>query len=85
MILPHGADQPVNARRTAALGAAVVLGEEERTPAAIRAAVRAVLEDPRYRRRARAVQAEIEALPGPERGVELLEQLVARHSPTAVA
>ncbi len=43
----------------------------------IRAAVRAVLEEPHYQQRARQVQAELQALPGPEHGVELLEQLVA--------
>lgn len=82
VILPMGADQPVNARRAAALGAAIVLEADQRTPEAIRAAVLAVLDDPRYRQRAREVQAEIEALPGPERGVELLEQLVAARRPS---
>ena len=81
VILPDGADRPVNARRAAALGVAIVLEEGRRTPAAIRAAVRTVLEEPRYRQRARAVQAEIEALPGPDRGVRLLEQLVAQRRP----
>ena len=81
LILPHSADQPVNARRAEALGVALVLEEGRRSPATIRTAVRTVLEDPRYRQRARAVQAEIEALPGPERGVELLEQLVAERRP----
>jgi len=78
VILADGADRPVNARRAAALGAAIALGPDERTPEAIRAAVQTVLDDPRYRQRARDVQAEIGALPGPERGVELLEQLVAK-------
>ena len=81
VILPHGADQPVNARRAEALGVAIVLEADERTPEAIRAALRAMLEDPSYRQRARAVQAEIEALPRPERGVRLLEQLVAERRP----
>ncbi len=81
VILPYGADQPVNARRAEVLGVAIVLEADRRTPAAIRTAVRTVLEDPRYRQRARAVQAEIEALPGPERGVRLLEQLVAERRP----
>ncbi len=78
VILADGADRPVNARRAAALGAAIALGPDERTPEAIRAAVQTVLDDPRYRQRAQEVQAEIAALPGPECGVELLEQLVAK-------
>ena len=81
VILPRGADQPINARRAEALGAAIVLGADQRTPAAIRAAVRTVLADPRYRRRARDVQAEIAALPKPARGVELLAHLVAERGP----
>jgi len=39
VILPGGADAPVNARRTAALGVAIVLGTNEGTPEAFRAAV----------------------------------------------
>jgi UDP:flavonoid glycosyltransferase YjiC (YdhE family) len=49
------------------------------SPAAITEAVRAILADPAYRRRAEQVRAETEALPGPEAAVALLEQLVADH------
>ena len=77
VILPQGADQPVNACQAEALGAAIVLSEEQRTPEAIRAAVRTVLENPRNRLRAQQVQAEIAALPGAEQGLKLLEDLVA--------
>lgn len=85
VILPGGADHPVNARRAAALGTAVVLDNDQSTPAAIGAAVRTVLDDPHYRKRAQQVQTEIQALPGPERGVELLEQLVAAQRPSLYA
>ncbi|HYI16482.1 MAG TPA: nucleotide disphospho-sugar-binding domain-containing protein, partial [Thermomicrobiales bacterium] len=92
VVLPDGADRSVNARRATELGVAIVLDENQRTPAAIQAAVRSVLEDPGYRRRAQAIQAEIAALPGPDHGVHLLEHLVAgreapefvRNSPEAV-
>lgn len=77
VILPTIADNPVNARRAVALGTTIVLGVDERTPETICAAVQSVLADPAYRQRAQQVQAEIRALPGPERGVELLTQLVA--------
>ena len=73
VILPGGADTPVNARRAAALGTAVVLGADEGTLEAVGAKVWTVLDDPGYRQSARQVQAEIEALPGPERGIDLLE------------
>lgn len=85
VILPDGADRSVNASRAAALGVAIVLDADQRTPAAIRSAVLSVLEDPRYRQRARAVQAEIESLPGPEHGVRLLERLVADRRPQVCA
>lgn len=85
VILPQSADQPVNASRAKALGVAIVLEADQRTPTAIRTAVQTILDDPRYRQRARAVQAEIEALPGPEWGVILLERLVAERRPVGYA
>lgn len=77
VIMPFGADQPVNACRAEALGTAIVLPAEQRSPEHIKHAVWTVLTDQRYRRRAQDVQAEIASLPGPERGVNLLEHLVA--------
>ena len=47
----------------------------DRSADAIVAAVRLVLGDPGYRTAARDFQAEMTALPGPERMVELLEAL----------
>jgi len=41
----------------------------------------AVLHDDALRTAARRVQGELAAMPGPERGVELLERLVAEHRP----
>jgi MGT family glycosyltransferase len=70
-----GGDQLGNARRCAALGVARVLPADQRTPEMIRAAVDDVLTDPRYRMRARQLQTQIRALPGPEYAVELLEQM----------
>jgi MGT family glycosyltransferase len=81
VILPIGADQLVNAERCAALGVARVVGPSERGVPAIRAAVRAVLRDGRYRENARRAQREAAALPGLEHGVRLLEQLVAERRP----
>lgn len=80
-----GGDQVGNARRCAALGVGRVVGPEERTPEAIRAAVREVLGDPGYRERAARLRDEILALPGPEYGIALLEQLVDRATPRAAS
>jgi UDP:flavonoid glycosyltransferase YjiC (YdhE family) len=79
VILPRGADRPVNAGRAQALGTAIVLNDSDATPEAIRAAVQSVLEDSRFRENARRIQAENNRLPGPECAVDLLERLVESH------
>ncbi len=81
VVIPIAADQPENAQRCAELGLGRVIGPDDRTPAAIGAAVREVLRDPRYRQNAQRLRDEMEALPGPERGVELLERLAAQGQP----
>jgi UDP:flavonoid glycosyltransferase YjiC (YdhE family) len=70
-----GGDQTGNANRCAALGVARVVPSDQHTPEAIRAAVRDVLADPRYREQASRLRDQIRALPGPEHAVGLLEQL----------
>jgi UDP:flavonoid glycosyltransferase YjiC (YdhE family) len=76
VLLPIGADQPQNARRCEELGVARVLDVIRATPEEIRVAVADVLADPGYRRRAVRIRDEIAAMPGPERALSLLEQLV---------
>jgi UDP:flavonoid glycosyltransferase YjiC (YdhE family) len=80
VVVPITADQPYSAERCAALGVGRVIGPEDRSAAAIREAAREVLEDPAYRERARRFQAGMQALPGPERMVALLERLAAAGS-----
>jgi UDP:flavonoid glycosyltransferase YjiC (YdhE family) len=75
VLLPMGADQPLNAARAEALGVAQVLDALEAAPADIEHAAVAVLAEPGYRRNAGLIRNEIRALPGPERAVELIEQL----------
>ena len=75
VLLPMGADQPLNAARAEALGVAQVLDALEATPAEIERAARAVLAESGYRHQAGLIRDEIRALPGPERAVELIEQL----------
>jgi MGT family glycosyltransferase len=70
-----GGDQPGNADRCAALGVARVVPSDQHTPEAIRAAVRDILDDLRYRQKAERLREQIRALPGPNHAVGLLEQL----------
>ena len=75
VLIPMGADQPLNAARCESLGLARVLDPVAATPGEIRDAVAAVLADPGYRTAARRLQAEFAALPGPADAVLRLEVL----------
>lgn len=81
VLIPLGADQPLNADRCADLGVAQVLDAMEVTPESVRAAVARVLEDPGYRRNAGHLRDEIAALPEPAEAVGLLERLGAEKRP----
>jgi UDP:flavonoid glycosyltransferase YjiC (YdhE family) len=85
VLIPIAADQPDNARCCEVLGVAKVVAPEERTPEAIRAAIRAVLGDQSYRRNAERLREEMVRLPGPEQVVGWLEQLAAEQRPSAGA
>ncbi|MCG8349481.1 MAG: glycosyltransferase [Chloroflexales bacterium] len=76
VLLPLGADQPLNAERCKTLGVARVLDAVAATPQIVRESVVGVLEDPSYRQAAEQIRDEIAALPGPEHAFMLLEQLV---------
>ncbi len=79
VLLPQGANQFSNAERCTAVGAAIRLLPPEVEPAAVRTAVRAVLEQPGYRRRAREVAGAIERMPAPHAVVPLLEAVAAQN------
>jgi UDP:flavonoid glycosyltransferase YjiC (YdhE family) len=81
VIVPLFADQPVNAERVAASGAALVV-EPSAGSGRLRAAIEEVLGDPSYRRAARAIADEMRAYPSTD---ELLGTLTApvRHAPAA--
>lgn len=81
VIIPIAADQPENARRCAALGLARVVTSSDRTAERIREAARTVLQDPQYRQNAERLRDEMQALPGPEYAVELLERLGRERQP----
>jgi UDP:flavonoid glycosyltransferase YjiC (YdhE family) len=76
VVIPLGADQPLNGARCRDLGVARVLEALTLTPPEVGATVSDVLETPSYRLAAEPLRAEIEAMPGPEFGVGLLERLV---------
>jgi UDP:flavonoid glycosyltransferase YjiC (YdhE family) len=79
--VPIDADQPVNAQRCVALGAAETIEPGQRTPDAIRHATLTVLRDPSYRRNAERVRDQIAELPGPEHAATLLARLASERQP----
>ncbi len=81
VVIPLGADQSVNARRCAALGVAEAIEPDNCTPQAIRATTLQVLQSPRYRLAAQRLRDEMEALPGPDYAVQIIEQILAEQAP----
>ncbi|HZB75650.1 MAG TPA: glycosyltransferase [Solirubrobacteraceae bacterium] len=72
-VLPLFADQPDNAARVHALGAGVAVAG----PGELAAAVRALLDEPRYAARAAAVAEETRALPPVQEAARILQELAA--------
>jgi UDP:flavonoid glycosyltransferase YjiC (YdhE family) len=81
ILVPIGADQPVNARRCAELGASRTLDQGRLTPEDVREAVRDVLQTPSYRLSAERLRDDSERLPDSEHAVRLLEQLARDREP----
>ncbi|MFP5375496.1 MAG: glycosyltransferase [Acidimicrobiia bacterium] len=81
LVLPQGANQFHNAAACEAAGVGRRLLPGQVTPEAVRRDVRALLDEPSYRRRAGEVRRELEEMPGPDHGVELLERLAATGRP----
>ncbi|MCB8985265.1 MAG: glycosyltransferase family 1 protein [Ardenticatenaceae bacterium] len=81
VLIPMGADQPLNAARCQALGLAQVLDPIAATPESVRTAVTDVLSAPGYRKAALRFRDEFAALPGPDHAVRLLERLAAEKRP----
>jgi UDP:flavonoid glycosyltransferase YjiC (YdhE family) len=75
LLIPMGADQPLNAARCVALGLGRALDPVTASAEQVREAVADLLADPRYRRAAEGMRDELAALPGPEHAVALLEPL----------
>jgi UDP:flavonoid glycosyltransferase YjiC (YdhE family) len=85
LLLPQGANQFHNAQACLDAGVARRLLPGQVSADTVRREMAAVLHDPELRGAARRVQAELAAMPGPERGVALLEQLAAERRPLARA
>ena len=77
VVLPVAADQPENADRCVAAGAAISLEASARGVADIAEATNAILTDPRYRDAAEEVRAQLEAMPPPAAVLPHLERLAA--------
>ncbi len=76
LVVPQGADQFSNADRVVAAGAGLALQPDELSPSAVRECMRSLLGSTHYRESARALAAEIAALPPPSHAVSALEHLV---------
>ena len=85
VLIPMGADQPLNAARCDALVVAKVLDAVTATPESVRDAVFSVLTGPGYQRNAERLRDEIATLPGPAHAVRLLERLAAEKRPLVSA
>lgn len=78
LLLPHGADQFVNAQALVDSGAGRCLLPEQITPESVAGAVQALLSDPGYRAAARGIATEIAAMPVPAQTVSKLARLTAK-------
>jgi UDP:flavonoid glycosyltransferase YjiC (YdhE family) len=85
LLLPQGANQFHNAEACVAAGVGRRLLPGDVSPDAVRREVGALLHDPTLRDAAGRVRRELAEMPGPARGVALLEQLAAERRPLAGA
>ncbi len=71
----------LTAEALVAAGVARCLLPAQVSPESVRTSLRALLEDRAYRDRAHQLAREMEEMPGPERGVELVERLARERRP----
>lgn len=76
VLLPMGADQPLNAERCVALGVALALDVIAATPQSVQTAVTTILADTTYKQNAARLRDEIATLPEPIDALRLLEALI---------
>ena len=75
LVVPQGADQWSNAERVVGAGAGRLLQGDDLTGAAVRREVTALLHTPSCRRAARAIAAEIAAMPSPADAFAIIGEL----------
>lgn len=82
VIVPFFADQPLNAARCTAAGAALVLPPAKLSAKTVADALMTVLGNQSYRRAALALQGELEMMPGPQQVARMIEAVAS--SPPAL-
>jgi len=81
IVVPQGANQFHNAAALEAAGVGRSLLPGQVTAESVRTELRALLDDPGYRKRSEGLAAEIAAMPGPDDGVRLVERLAEERTP----
>jgi UDP:flavonoid glycosyltransferase YjiC (YdhE family) len=74
IVVPFGADQPINARSVQRLGLGHVIDEEDLTADRLRSAVRSLLDDPSWRGNVRRLRDQAAALPPISDAVRIVER-----------
>jgi UDP:flavonoid glycosyltransferase YjiC (YdhE family) len=77
-IVPHSHDQPDNAARASRLGIAKTIGRRDYSAETAADALRTLLEDPSYARRAASVGAELARENGAAAAADVVEEVLAR-------
>lgn len=83
--IPNAFDQPTIAARLAWLGAAVVVPSGKVSTQRLRSALSMLLDDPRYRRAAREIQARLQSVRGLERAADVIEEALKHHLESPVS
>jgi len=81
VLFPLAVDKPFHAERCRDLGVSIVIEPEEIDVKRVRGALRTILSDTNYRAGAQRIRKEIEALPGLDYTVKLLEDLARKQEP----
>jgi UDP:flavonoid glycosyltransferase YjiC (YdhE family) len=81
----QAADNVLNATRTAALGAGIVIPQAEQTAPAIRDALRRVLSDPAYKNAAAQIGSQMAQQASPEQAAQLILRLARTRQPVVRA
>jgi MGT family glycosyltransferase len=85
VVVPLGSDNHAHARRSCELGAALPLSVGEVDAESVREAASRLSREPQWRRGARRLRDQIQALPDPEHAAELLVRLAREREPVRAA